>query len=724
MTTFYNETYYLNQEADVQAAVSAGQFTSGFQHYQMHGGAEMRNPSAYFDAAYYLAANADVQAAISQGIFRNALEHFDMYGLSENRASTSAFAGFDGARYLAENSDVRAAVTADSFESALHHYLTFGASEGRLAYTQSGVALTAENSTGSTLFFNENYYLAQNPDVRAGVEQGFFANGFEHYQLYGGRELRNPSATFDAAYYMSSNPDVAAAVNDGLYRSPLEHFVLAGLGENRAPNSAVAGFDAARYLAENPDVQAGVSAGAHVSALDHYLNFGAAEARAAYTVSGTSVIGSGNGFTVVASSGTVDEGGTITFTLQTTNVAAGTQFSYSLGGISAADVQGGSLVGTATVDANGRAVVSVALEADGAAAVEGAESLTVTIAGHSASTIVIDTWNGAGATGQTLTLQASSDDSVGGDGNDTFISTFSDVGGTFNSTDVLVGGSGTDTLTIGHSNDASYTLNDGMWFGVSGIERLVFTNTGAGAMTVNTGSAFGEAFQGGADVTVVTTGVGAMNFFMAANSRDNTLTTSSNSGAQNIQMDAGADVVNATSGGGNMMIGGGAGNDTISLFASTGAGLNTISGGEGADTIRLYSNFSAFDTIVATDFDGMVSTSNSIGGSVSAGDTITFGNGLDLVFNFDASVDRLDLGTSGSAISGLGMDEASFTGSSTIFLSGNYSGGVFTIAGNGGGSDTLVLDTTSAGDTSIATADTWVLLVGVNSNSLDANNFI
>ena len=93
-------------------------------------------------------------------------------------------------------------------------------------------------------------------------------------------------------------------------------------------------------------------------------------------------------FSLAADSGTVSEGATSYFTLTTTNVAAGTQYSYTITGVSADDVSGGTLAGTATVDANGKAVVAVTLAAD--ATTEGSESLTMSIAGESLSVSVTD----------------------------------------------------------------------------------------------------------------------------------------------------------------------------------------------------------------------------------------------------------------------------------------------------------------------------------------------
>ena len=78
-----------------------------------------------------------------------------------------------------------------------------------------------------------------------------------------------------------------------------------------------------------------------------------------------------------------------TFTLRTTNVAAGSSIPYTLSGISAADVSSGSLSGNAVVNSSGVATISLTLLND--LLTEGAETLQVTAGGASASTVVNDT---------------------------------------------------------------------------------------------------------------------------------------------------------------------------------------------------------------------------------------------------------------------------------------------------------------------------------------------
>lgn len=96
-------------------------------------------------------------------------------------------------------------------------------------------------------------------------------------------------------------------------------------------------------------------------------------------------------YTLSAAAATVDEGSSILFTLQTTNVAANTQLAYTLSGVDSGDTMLGGLSGTMTVDANGRATATVTLLAD--LLTEGNETLRMTVGNGlaTAAVTVVDT---------------------------------------------------------------------------------------------------------------------------------------------------------------------------------------------------------------------------------------------------------------------------------------------------------------------------------------------
>lgn len=127
-------------------------------------------------------------------------------------------------------------------------------------------------------------------------------------------------------------------------------------------------------------------------------------------------------YEVTASETAVDEGASVTFTLTTENLAAGTEVDYSISGVDEVDLGGDSLSGTLTIGADGTASVTVTLAED--AITEGEETLTFTVAEESAQVTVNDTsvepntgertqvelaGNNAGTDSTPVTLDASED---------------------------------------------------------------------------------------------------------------------------------------------------------------------------------------------------------------------------------------------------------------------------------------------------------------------------
>lgn len=126
----------------------------------------------------------------------------------------------------------------------------------------------------SFAIFDENYYLANNPDVKAAVDAGAFSSGSQHFQQTGlaeGRVLVSPF--FDEQLYLRKYPDVAAVVSAGAFRSGLQHYIQSGEAEGLSPGA----FNEEVYLLLNPDVAADVDTGAFSSGLQHYSQNGQVE---------------------------------------------------------------------------------------------------------------------------------------------------------------------------------------------------------------------------------------------------------------------------------------------------------------------------------------------------------------------------------------------------------------------------------------------------------------
>jgi len=142
----------------------------------------------------------------------------------------------------------------------------------------------------------------------------------------------------------------------------------------------------------------------------------------------------------LTSSAAVNEGGTITFGVKTTNVAAG-NYNYTLGGtISAADITGGLLNGTFYVDPLGSGNVPVAIVAD--SLTEGSETLTLTIGGATSTAVTVNDTSASSAPAGSTQLTTGVDNFLGTTGDDVFNATAA----TWQVGDVINGGTGNDTL--------------------------------------------------------------------------------------------------------------------------------------------------------------------------------------------------------------------------------------------------------------------------------------
>ncbi|WP_147026390.1 hypothetical protein [Methylobacterium oxalidis] len=245
-----DDLYYYAKNLDVwQARIDPD------LHYAAFGWREGRDPSALFSTNGYLAANPDVKAA---GI--NPLQHYDQFGWREGRDPSALF---DNEQYLTGNPDVRAAGL-----DPLAHYLEFGQAERRSIDAAVGRA----GDIGADRGFDAEYYLLANADVaRAATAAGGSSYAFAraHFDAFGWKEGRDPSAVFDTKGYLSAYADVKAA---GI--NPLAHYDAFGWKEGRDPST---GYDTSSYLAAYADVRA-----AGVDPMLHYLQFGILEGRLSF----------------------------------------------------------------------------------------------------------------------------------------------------------------------------------------------------------------------------------------------------------------------------------------------------------------------------------------------------------------------------------------------------------------------------------------------------------
>ena len=157
-------------------------------------------------------------------------------------------------------------------------------------------------------------------------------------------------------------------------------------------------------------------------------------------------------YSLSANAASVNEGEAAVFTLDTTNVTAGSELSYTVSGVNGSDITG-STVGSVKVGADGKGVIAVSTVAD--TTTEGAETLTVSVAGQTASTTVNDTSVTAPPAAETIALTTGIDNKTTGAGDDNF----SGTNATLTTGDILNGGEGTDTLSVTASLTAAAAVN-------------------------------------------------------------------------------------------------------------------------------------------------------------------------------------------------------------------------------------------------------------------------
>ena len=206
---------------------------------------------------------------------------------------------FNERDYLDFNQDVVAAIRSGAYPSGAAHFGAYGRNENRIINRTCVV-----DRFGCS--FDEQAYLALNPDVAGQVRGGAYQSGAAHYGSYGkneGRPIsfcgngRSPSyptppprthedrnCDFIESEYLLFNEDVANAVRAGSYASGYAHFASYGQSEGRIFNRFChvrrgCEFNERDYLNFNPDVEAAIRRGDFRTAAGHYGTYGRKEGR-------------------------------------------------------------------------------------------------------------------------------------------------------------------------------------------------------------------------------------------------------------------------------------------------------------------------------------------------------------------------------------------------------------------------------------------------------------
>lgn len=501
----------------------------------------------------------------------------------------------------------------------------------------------------SSAIFDQSFYLTNNADVVVAISQGNFANALDHYNQFGGKELRAPNANFDPSYYAINNADVLNAVSTGVFPSVFAHFQEFGEAENRAPTSTFASFDAAGYLAANADVAAAVTAGSFSSALDHFIAFGQSENRSGSGVDAVTA----NGQTFTLTSGT-DSGSDFvggvnndTFNANLIN-ESGVAAVTTINNQDILDGGAGTDTLNATFDDNVAAKISnienfILSDSDGntfnAINVSGVTSLEYTSSGGNASITNLGAIPIVTLTNQAVNVDIDFVNSV--------VSGTSDVM-TLNlsgNTDGDVTIEGMETINVVTSGGAStLDLNDG-----AGTSLATVNVSGSSNITLNDTTAFEAAVTtvNAADLT------GTLTISTAMTAATHTIT--GGSGADNVNLGTGFTTA-----------------DTVDL----GAGRDKLGVGEGeavaitAATTRI-SNVEIIDVVEAlgggtninlTNFTGADTIEMSAGLAGSSTLTIANGNTIDMEADVTTNLTITVQGSGTSDVANLKLDNADIGG--------------------------------------------------------------
>ena len=94
-------------------------------------------------------------------------------------------------------------------------------------------------------------------------------------------------------------------------------------------------------------------------------------------------------YTLTPTKTNYDEGSSVVFNLATTKVTVGTSLTYIISGVTTGDLTSGVLSGSTVVGSDGKSTITLGISAD--KLTEGAETLTISILGNSASVTINDT---------------------------------------------------------------------------------------------------------------------------------------------------------------------------------------------------------------------------------------------------------------------------------------------------------------------------------------------
>jgi GT2 family glycosyltransferase len=291
----FDHTWYVRAYPGLPEGVDPSSFEVVRQYYLDHGRHLGHAPNMYVDEAWYRLRYPDVDSAVAAGLFASGYEHYCRIGY----VNRSPHWLFDDPLYALYSPDVTDRVLVEQgCLNRYDHYIRAGARQGRIAHLLFDPATygsfaerAAESEAGSgsafdgflrnmwtrrqeattSVYFDANWYLAQHEQARAALKRGDYACALHHYLASPDAAANDPRKDFSEHFYRGQNPELAAAITAGTYRSGFEQFLKAGAFELRAPSADI---DLKLHLANHPTAREAIDGGVIRDAFAHVVVFG------------------------------------------------------------------------------------------------------------------------------------------------------------------------------------------------------------------------------------------------------------------------------------------------------------------------------------------------------------------------------------------------------------------------------------------------------------------
>lgn len=234
----FDEGYYRRRYPDISREIQIGTWASGFDHYTHVGAAKDFSPSWFFDGEFYKNFHRDLsEENLRFGGFQDRYTHYLLVGIKEARAAhwtVQALSTIKAEFGFPTSQKELCALAADGgnlpnifrpvfdYEWMKEKY-DWGRAVRPGAFIRYYLLNVKSQRLSPSPYFDEPFYLSIEPEVRAAVDNGGFASGYEHFVLHGMYEWRPPFAAFDPHYYYHTN--MVAQQDARTSESPFAHFL-------------------------------------------------------------------------------------------------------------------------------------------------------------------------------------------------------------------------------------------------------------------------------------------------------------------------------------------------------------------------------------------------------------------------------------------------------------------------------------------------------------------